>query len=297
VPNVLPLADPFIALAVAIAALAGQISPGGDPMQATRLRLEAERQELLTTIRDRPWMQDQGRASLARLSVERGWKQCAANEAAALAITSEKPARLLAEAALATCHGWELALDLALQNGAYPYVDDRASHPSREDMVALAALESRDAAIARILLWRGNSPASATIGGNGQPREGTDRRAGLPAPGGALPVRPAIRPSATAPAAAVPPAAAKSEAPPTQEEGQTITVTATRRGGCRVRLADRTLTDRQLAANAKQWAADGTPLRVVRPAGADYHCMAKIAWRLGEHGVRLFHFVDPPATQ
>jgi hypothetical protein len=291
VPNVFPLADPFIALAVAIAVLASPISPGDDPMQATRLRLEAERQELLTTIRDRPWMQDQGRASLARLSAERGWKQCAANEAAALAKTSEKAARLLAEAALAKCHGWEQALHLALQNGAYPYVDGRPSHPSREDMVALAELESRDAAIDRIMMWRGNSPAAATAGENGQPRDGARGRVSLPAPSGPAAARPAIRPSAT------PPPAATSEAGPTQEEGQTITITATRRGGCRVRLADRTLTDRQLAANAKQWAANGTPLRVVRPAGADYHCMAKIAWRLGEHGVRLFHFVDPPATQ
>src|SRR3546814_19723518 len=58
---------------------------------------------------------------------------------------------------------------------------------------------------------------------------------------------------------------------PAAEEGdeETIVVTASRRWGCRVRPAARTLPERQLAANAKQWAANKTPLRVIRPTGAD----------------------------
>ena len=60
-----------------------------------------------------------------------------------------------------------------------------------------------------------------------------------------------------------------------------------------MRLADRTLTERQLEANAKKWAAEKTPLRVVRPRGADYNCLAKIVWSLSKHGVKLFHFVRP----
>lgn len=77
------------------------------------------------------------------------------------------------------------------------------------------------------------------------------------------------------------------EAPPEE-----IVVTATRRGRCEVRLDDRTLTSRQLRASAQRWALQGTPLRVVRPRGAHYRCLAKIAFRLNEHGVTLIQFVD-----
>jgi len=83
-------------------------------------------------------------------------------------------------------------------------------------------------------------------------------------------------------------------AQPAAEEPQEITVTGTRRGRCRVQLADRTLSGRQLAAHAREWAARGRPVRVVRPAGAGYDCLTRIALRLGEHGVRLIHFVDRP---
>jgi hypothetical protein len=57
-------------------------------------------------------------------------------------------------------------------------------------------------------------------------------------------------------------------------------------------LADRKLSDRELSARAQAWAFAGTPVRVVRPRGADYRCMAKIAWKLGERGVRLLEFVE-----
>jgi hypothetical protein len=33
-------------------------------------------------------------------------------------------------------------------------------------------------------------------------------------------------------------------------------------------------------------------VRVIRPAGAGYHCMAQIAFRLGKYGVRLIQFVE-----
>ena len=83
------------------------------------------------------------------------------------------------------------------------------------------------------------------------------------------------------------------QAPAALEEAE-IVVTGQRSGGCRVRLADRQLSTRELALNARRWAAEGRPVRVVRPRGADYHCLARIAWSLGDHGVRLIHFVDRP---
>lgn len=77
-----------------------------------------------------------------------------------------------------------------------------------------------------------------------------------------------------------------------------IVVTGTARGRCRVELANRALSRRELAANAEEWAALGTPVRVVAPAGADYKCLAKIAFRLNERGVRFIHFVRPdPAPE
>ena len=97
-------------------------------------------------------------------------------------------------------------------------------------------------------------------------------------------------PPAAAMLGQAPPAAARAPA----EEAQEIVVTGTRRSGCRVQLADRTLTRRQLAERARIWAAEGRPVRVVRPAGAGYDCMARIAFRLGDYGVRFIHFVDRP---
>ncbi len=254
-------------------------SAGADPLQDTRARLEKDRQELSITVRDRRAMSDQGRATLTRMSIERGWKECAGNEATALAKASQKPAKLLAEQAIGACAGWEDLHRLALKNGADPYLN---GHVSQDDMVELAKLDSREAALTRVLMWRGSGPRSTQAAGPGAPRLlEPDRLASLPPLRGpdALP-------------APSPPAADPDE-PPAVEGETVITVTASRRGGCRVRLADRTLTDRELKANAAIWAASGTPLKVIRPAGADYGCMAKIAFRLGEHGVRLFHFADP----
>lgn len=271
-PGFLSLADPFFAVAVAAAMVAAH-SPPSDTHEGKRLRLEAERRELQATIEDPVPMQNQGEATLARLSVERGWKQCVENEAVALAKTSERPARLLAEAALVSCREWEILLRLALDNGAYPYFN---RHVSKDDMVAREELESRDGALRRISMWRAGSLASTPFG--------DDERSGIEGTRQAVPPRP-VPPT---------PPSEKPEAPLAEDEDeQTIVVTANRRGGCRVRLADRTLTERQLEANAKKWAAEKTPLRVVRPRGADYNCLAKIVWSLSKHGVKLFHFVHP----
>ncbi len=79
---------------------------------------------------------------------------------------------------------------------------------------------------------------------------------------------------------------------PAEEAVQEIVVTANRKGRCRVQLEDRNLSDKQLAANARSWAATGVPVRVVRPRGAGYDCMARIAFSLGRHGVRLIQFVE-----
>ena len=71
----------------------------------------------------------------------------------------------------------------------------------------------------------------------------------------------------------------------------TIVVTGARPRRCRVRLADRSLSDRQLAAHAREWAALGTPVSVVHSPGAHYRCLARIAFRLQDRGVRLTHYV------
>lgn len=274
-PGLLPF-DPLFAVTLAATILAAQPSP--DLHEDKRQRLEDQRRELLVNIQDPQWMQDQGRATLARLAVERGWRECTENEAGALAKTSEKPPRLLAEAALTTCREWENLLRLALDKGAYPYLEGPMS---MDDMILRAELESRDGALARIAMWR--------AGGGGSPEAGRpdqEREVATPLP--------ETRAPAFAPLP--PPSAGKAEPPATDpgaEDAETIVVTGTRVGGCRVRLADRTLTERQLAARAKEWAANGTPLRVIRPARADYHCLARIVWSLSKYGVTLFHFVEP----
>lgn len=263
-------------MALLTAGVAAQPAPL-DLHEDKRRLLEKERRELSADIGDAAWMKDQGRATLARLSVERGWKACAENEAAALAAMSEKPARLLAEEALTVCGEWGTLLRLALDKGAYPYLN---GYMSREDMITLAELDARDGALARISLWRAGSSGSAAEKRDENREE--DEVAGR---------QPILPPPSSSPPRELPPPA---ETPAAEAgEAQTIVVTATRLGGCRVRLADRTLTERELEANAKQWAADQTPLRVVRPAGADYHCLARIVWSLNKYGVTLFHFVEP----
>jgi|GEM_PF-2840021 len=81
-----------------------------------------------------------------------------------------------------------------------------------------------------------------------------------------------------------------------QAEPPEILVSGMRRGRCRLHLAERPIGERQLARHAREWAALGTPVRVRRPAGASYRCLARLVLRLNEQGVRLVHFVDPPLT-
>ena len=79
-----------------------------------------------------------------------------------------------------------------------------------------------------------------------------------------------------------------------QADAPEIVVSGMRRGRCRLRLAEETIGERRLARHAREWAALGTPVRVRRPAGANYRCLARLVLRLNEQGVRLVHFVDPP---
>ncbi|RYE04229.1 MAG: hypothetical protein EOP61_01415 [Sphingomonadales bacterium] len=263
------LTTPIITL-LALAGLAAQTAP---TVESTRARLEDQRRALLTMLADPNWMRETGRATVARLQIQYGWKECAENEALALTGTSRKPARLLAEAALGRCRAWQEALELALANGAYPYLDGAGTSlgVSREDMVATAGLDARDAAMALLLAGRG------AVSDTGAPDTGQEAA------------------SRSSPAPENPPSpGAKQAAPATDSDvdEETVIVVVGRRGGCRVRLADRTLTEKELAAKAREWTAKGIALKLVRPRGADYRCMAKIAFQLGEQGLRLFEFVE-----
>jgi hypothetical protein len=71
-----------------------------------------------------------------------------------------------------------------------------------------------------------------------------------------------------------------------------IIVTGLRKGRCRVRLARRSLSDREFEAHAREWAALGRPVSVVSPARATRRCLARIVFRLNDQGVRLVHFRD-----
>lgn len=95
---------------------------------------------------------------------------------------------------------------------------------------------------------------------------------------------------AQAPVSPVSPASA-----PAEEAGEAIVVVGTRRGRCRLQLAGRALSDREFAAVSREWGALGRPVSVVHPAGADYRCLARIAFRLQDQGVRLVHFVEAGA--
>ncbi|MES2441262.1 MAG: hypothetical protein V4574_00400 [Pseudomonadota bacterium] len=274
------LIAPLVLLSLAFAAFSGQAAPD-DEIAQTRVQLEAERRELLANIADPAWMRNSARATIVRLAIERNWRKCTANEGAALARASERPARLLAEAALAACRPWETALVDALENGADPYLGGRVS---REDMVAGAQLQSRDAALARILMWRG-VPARSAAAAPAPPAPPPNANRDLV--GGSAPsvlLQPFPKPPVREPAPVAPDAAA--------DEAE-IVVVARRRNVCEVRFADRMLSERELADRAKQWAAAGVPLRIVRPPGATYGCVAKITRHLGRYGVRLFQVVEP----
>jgi hypothetical protein len=95
----------------------------------------------------------------------------------------------------------------------------------------------------------------------------------------------AVQPGTAAPAA-------QSASPPPPPPHETIVVTAPRRGKCHIRLADRALSARQFEHHAGEWARLGRALRVVHPPGTDRTCLARIAFRLGRRGVRVFHFVE-----
>lgn len=80
--------------------------------------------------------------------------------------------------------------------------------------------------------------------------------------------------------------------PPSEPPAEDIIVTAVR-SKCSVRLADKVLSNPEFDRRAKDWAA-GVPVRVIAPRSADYKCLAKIAFRLADHGVKRMTFVDSP---
>lgn len=77
--------------------------------------------------------------------------------------------------------------------------------------------------------------------------------------------------------------------------GDEIVVTAARQS-CRVKHGERQLSDRQLDDLAREWAA-GRPVRVVTDPAARVACLAKIAFKLADRGVRFIEFVDRPAPR
>src|SRR3546814_12069090 len=102
-------------------------------------------------------------------------------------------------------------------------------------MIARAELESRDGALARISMWRAGSLASVADDDDSSRRE----------PG----LTPSLPAAAGRSTAATVPRSTEGPESPAAEEGdeEPIVVNASRRGGCRVGLADRTLTERELA--------------------------------------------------
>ncbi|MBO9714928.1 hypothetical protein [Sphingomonas sp.] len=72
-----------------------------------------------------------------------------------------------------------------------------------------------------------------------------------------------------------------------------IVVTA-KKHKCRLSIASRVISDSEFQKRAAEWAA-GRPVRVMVPAGTDYQCLAKIMFRLNDHGVKRAAFVDAPA--
>src|SRR5690606_12841250 len=103
-------------------------------------------------------------------------------------------------------------------------------------MITAAGLASLDAALARIRMWRGMAGPRAKDAAPAQ-----DAR-----PGAAITLRVAPVPARLAPPE--PPAPPREPPVSIDAAGETVTIIAQPRGGCRVRLADRTLTEAQLAA-------------------------------------------------
>jgi hypothetical protein len=88
--------------------------------------------------------------------------------------------------------------------------------------------------------------------------------------------------------ATLPPPATPAPAPPV---GDDIVVVA-RAQKCGLRFADRDMSDAEFNHRAKDWAA-GVPVRVIARQNADTKCLAKIAFRLADRGVKLIQFVAP----
>ena len=86
--------------------------------------------------------------------------------------------------------------------------------------------------------------------------------------------------------------AAAASAPPAADARPDEIVVRGTRWKCRIEYADHAMTDREFDRRAAEW-AKGVPVRVVAPQSADYECLARIASRLGDKGVRLIEFVDP----
>jgi biopolymer transport protein ExbD len=70
-----------------------------------------------------------------------------------------------------------------------------------------------------------------------------------------------------------------------------IVVTA-RRSKCLVALRGHDLSRAELDRHIRQW-AQGIPVQVRAPDRASYRCLAKLLFRLSDHGVRAVEFVDP----
>lgn len=75
-----------------------------------------------------------------------------------------------------------------------------------------------------------------------------------------------------------------------ETRGDDIIVTARRRH-CDINIAGRVIDSAEFRARADQWRA-GRPVRVVVPAEARVSCLAKIMFRLADHGVTRAEFVD-----
>jgi hypothetical protein len=70
-----------------------------------------------------------------------------------------------------------------------------------------------------------------------------------------------------------------------------IVVVSTRKRKCRLEIASRIISDQEFKARAADWAA-GKAVRVIVPPGTDYKCLAKIMFKLNDHGVRRADFVE-----
>jgi hypothetical protein len=123
-----------------------------------------------------------------------------------------------------------------------------------------------------------------------QLRDASDKKpAAAQPPADTLGARPLQRADSSPPQPPANPEARAAEPP--AEQPVEIVVRAGRLH-CRVQIADRVISDAEFSRRAKEW-AKGTPVRVVVPSSSDYRCLSKIAFRLGNHGVRMIEFVRP----